>query len=42
MSETLAVSIGFEPLSGVEPVNVKIGDYRAKLYIRVVPRQKDK
>ena len=42
MTETLAVSIGFEPLAGVEPVDVEIGDYRAKLYIRVVPGQKSK
>ena len=39
MTETLAVSIGFEPLAGVEPVDVEIGDYRAKLCIRVVPGQ---
>ena len=32
MTETLAVSIGFEPLAGVEAVDVEIGDYRAQLY----------
>jgi isoleucyl-tRNA synthetase len=37
MTEGLAVSISFEPLSGVEPVEVEIGDYRAQLYIRVMP-----
>ncbi len=42
MTETLAVSIGFEPLGGVEPVEVEIGDYRAQLYIRVVSGQKNK
>ena len=41
MTETLAVSIGFEPLAGVEPVEVEIGDYRTKLYIRVVPTQEE-
>ena len=39
MTETLAVSIGFKPMPGVEPVDVEIGDYRAQLYIRVMPRQ---
>jgi isoleucyl-tRNA synthetase len=38
MTETLAVSISFEPISGVEPVEVEIGDCRAKLYLRVVNR----
>ena len=37
MAETLAVSITFEPIPGVEPVEVEIGDYRAELYVRVVP-----
>jgi isoleucyl-tRNA synthetase len=37
MRETLAVAIGFEPLAGVEAVDVEIGGYRAKLCIRVVP-----
>ena len=37
MTETLAVSIGFEPLAGVEPVDVEIGDYRAS-FIRVGKR----
>jgi isoleucyl-tRNA synthetase len=36
MTETLAVSISFEPISGVEPVEVEIGDYRTQLYLRVV------
>jgi isoleucyl-tRNA synthetase len=40
MTETLAVSIEFEPIAGVDPVEVEIGDYRAKLYVRVVPVQK--
>ena len=39
MTETLAVSIGFEPLAGVEPVeveiDVEIGDYRATLFVRI-------
>ena len=39
MTETLAVSIGFEPLADVESVEIEIGDYRTKLYIRVVPTQ---
>jgi isoleucyl-tRNA synthetase len=39
MTETLAVSIGFEPLAGVEPVDVEIGEFRAKLYIQVVRGQ---
>ena len=41
MTETLAVSIGFEPMAGVEPVDVEIGDYRAQLYIRrhAAPKQ---
>jgi len=34
-TETLAVSIGFEPLAGVEPVEVEIGDYRATLFVSV-------
>jgi isoleucyl-tRNA synthetase len=42
MTETLAVSISFEPPAGVEPVEVEIGDYRAQLYIRVVPGQKNR
>ncbi len=37
MTETLAVSIRFEPIAGVESVDIEIGDYRAQLYIRVVP-----
>jgi isoleucyl-tRNA synthetase len=35
MAETLAVSIGFEPLPGVEPVEVEIGDFQATIYIKV-------
>ena len=42
MTETLSVSIAFEPMAGVEPVNVEIGDYRAQLYLRVVSGNKDK
>jgi isoleucyl-tRNA synthetase len=42
MTETLAVKIGFEPLAGVEPVDVEIGDFRAHLYIRVVPGERSK
>ena len=41
MTETLAVSIGFGPIAGAEPVDVEIGDYRAELYIRVVPKPRD-
>jgi isoleucyl-tRNA synthetase len=37
MSETLAVSIAFEPIAGVEPVTIEVGDYAAQLYVRVVP-----
>ncbi len=35
-SETLTVSITFEPIPGVEPVVVEIGDNTAKLYVKVV------
>jgi hypothetical protein len=35
MTETLAVSIGFEPLAGVEAVEVEISDYRASLFVKV-------
>src|SRR5208283_4957174 len=40
MTETLAVSIGFEPIAGVEPVDVEIGEHRAQLYVKVVPQTK--
>ena len=36
MGETLAVSISFEPIPGVEPVAIEIGEYRADLYMKVV------
>ncbi len=36
MAETLAVSIVFEPIAGVEPVTVEIGDYRTELYVKVL------
>ncbi len=39
MTETLAVLIEFEPMAGVKPVEVQVGDYRAQLYARVVPSQ---
>jgi len=42
MAETLALSIGFEPMTGVEAVDVEIGDYRAQLDIRVLSGQKNK
>jgi hypothetical protein len=42
MTETLSVSITFEPIAGVEAVDVEIGDYRAQLYLQVVPGQKSK
>ncbi len=32
--ETLAVELSFEALSGVEPVEVEIGDDQVKLYVR--------
>ncbi|MEX0675796.1 MAG: isoleucine--tRNA ligase [Pirellulales bacterium] len=34
--ETLAVRVDFEPLAGVEPVEVKLGGPLAKLYVQVV------
>ncbi len=37
MAETLAVSIDFEPMPGLVSVQIEVGDYGAKLYIRVVP-----
>ena len=40
MTETLAVSIVFEPMAGVEPVDIEIGDYRADFMSRVVPRHR--
>jgi len=36
MQETLAVSICLEALDSVEPTSVKVGDYEAQLYVRVV------
>jgi isoleucyl-tRNA synthetase len=36
MAETLALSITFGPIAGVEPVTVEIGASTAKLYIKVV------
>jgi isoleucyl-tRNA synthetase len=36
MSETLAVSITFKPIPGVEPAAVEFGDYSAQLYVKVV------
>jgi isoleucyl-tRNA synthetase len=33
-AETLTVELVFEPLPGVEPVEVTVGDFRAKLYLR--------
>jgi isoleucyl-tRNA synthetase len=35
-AETLAVELVFEPLPGVEPVEVTIGDFRVKLYLKVI------
>jgi isoleucyl-tRNA synthetase len=32
--ETLSVEIGFSLLSGVEAVEVKVGDYTATLYVK--------
>jgi isoleucyl-tRNA synthetase len=34
--ETLAMKLVFEPLPGVEPVEVKLGDASLKVYVRVV------
>ncbi len=34
--ETLATAISLEALESVEPVSVKIGDYEAQVYVRVV------
>ncbi len=34
--ETLAVSIGFEPFEGVEPVLVNINGHKIWLYVKVV------
>ena len=36
MAETLAVSVTFEPILGVEPVAIEIGDYTAQLYVKVI------
>ena len=35
MTETLAVTISFEPIPGAEPAEVEIGDYRAALFVKV-------
>jgi isoleucyl-tRNA synthetase len=35
-SETLAVRVVFDPLPGVEPIELKVGSSRVKLYIQVV------
>ncbi len=35
-AETLAVSIVFEPIPGVRPARVKVGEYEAGAYMRVV------
>jgi isoleucyl-tRNA synthetase len=37
MAETLAVSITFESIPGVEPVNIEIGDSSAQLFVKIVP-----
>jgi len=36
-NETLAARLVCEPLEGVEPVELKLGPARAKLYIQAVP-----
>ena len=36
MAETLAVTIVFEPLSGIAPVELKFGDAALQLFVRVV------
>jgi isoleucyl-tRNA synthetase len=38
--ETLAVELTFEPISGAEPEELKVGDYPATLYVAVVGTQK--
>jgi hypothetical protein len=35
-AETLAVRIVFEPILGVSPTKVKVGEYEADVYVRVV------
>jgi isoleucyl-tRNA synthetase len=35
-AETLTVELLFEPLPGVEPVEITIGDFRAVLYLKVI------
>ncbi|MBN2578211.1 MAG: isoleucine--tRNA ligase [Pirellulales bacterium] len=37
--ETLALNLSDLPLPGVEPVAMKIGDYQASLYLKVVPKK---
>jgi isoleucyl-tRNA synthetase len=36
MRETLAVELKFEPIAGVEPVEVKVGDETVVMYVKVV------
>jgi isoleucyl-tRNA synthetase len=35
-AETLAITVVFAPMAGVEPIAIKIGEHEAKLYVRVV------
>ena len=35
-TETLTVELVFEPLPGVEPVDVAFGEFHAKLYLKVI------
>ena len=35
MSETLAISISFEPIAGVEPVTIKVGDYMCRFMCKL-------
>jgi isoleucyl-tRNA synthetase len=37
--ETLAIEIRFEPLPGVEPIELKLGAATLKLYVKVVRKQ---
>ena len=34
--ETLSVAVRLEPLEGVQPVKVKIGEHELEVYIRIV------
>ena len=36
MQETLAIQLGFEAIPGVEPAEIKVGDFAATLYVKVV------